>query len=64
MELNRSNMKKIMLLIAFAVGLLVGLQHVDILVSIIYCYAILCQQYTDLKGGMLLCAAPPPAAAV
>ncbi len=36
MELNRSNMKKIMLLIAFAVGLLVGLQHVDILVSIFW----------------------------
>ena len=36
MELNRQTMKKIMLLITFTVGLLVGLQHLDILISIFW----------------------------
>ena len=35
-ELNRQTMKKIMLLITFTVGLLVGLQHLDILISIFW----------------------------
>ena len=36
MEHNRQTMKKIMLLITFTVGLLVGLQHLDILISIFW----------------------------
>ena len=36
MELNRQTMKKSMLLITFTVGLLVGLQHLDILISIFW----------------------------
>ena len=35
-EHNRQTMKKIMLLITFTVGLLVGLQHLDILISIFW----------------------------